>query len=483
MRAGQGRLICVTGEPGIGKTTLLDDFLEQLKADGSAFSSARGTCSERLAGAEAYLPILEVLESLTRGGDGEIIARTLRLLAPTWYVRIVSLSEDSSAERVCCPMPKRHPRERMKRELIAFLEELCRTRPVILFLEDVHWADVSSVDLLAYIGTKLESMRLLIVATYRPTELLLSDHVFARIKLELQGRGRCHELSLDLLARGDIEKYLALEFPGHRFPVEFADLIHARTGGSPLFMVDLLRFFRDGCVVAQKEGRWELIESVAEIEDEIPESVRSMVQKKIDQLDDVDRRLLTAASVQGYEFEATVVARALELDEVEVEERLECLDRVHALVRSVCEQEFPDHTLTVRYTFVHALYQDFLYAALTPARRAQASAAVARVLVGLYGEQMATIASELALLFEAARDFAQASDHFAQAARNAAAIYANLEAVELTRKAIANAERLQGRQRHERVLAAALQLGRFHLMLSQFEDALADFGQAEKAAP
>jgi predicted ATPase len=100
---------------------------------------------------------------------------------------------------------------------------------VILFLEDVHWADVSTVDLLAYIGTKLESMRLLIVATYRPTELLLSDHVFARIKLELQGRGRCHEVSLDLLTRGDIDKYLALEFPEHRFPVEFADLIHARS--------------------------------------------------------------------------------------------------------------------------------------------------------------------------------------------------------------------------------------------------------------
>ena len=482
MRTGQGRLVCVAGEPGIGKTTLLDDFLEQLKAEGSAFSSARGTCSERLAGAEAYLPILEVLESLTRGGDGEIVARTLRLLAPTWYVQIVSLSkEDSSTERVLADA-RTASQERMKRELIAFFEELCRTRPVILFLEDVHWADESTVDLLAYIGTKLASMRMLIVATYRPTELLLSDHVFARVKLELQGRGRCHELSLDLLTRGDIDKYLALKFPGHRFPVEFVDLIHARTGGSPLFMVDLLRFFRDRGVVTQKDGRWELAESVAEIEDEIPESVRSMVQKKIDQLTDVERRLLTTASVQGYEFEAVVVARALELDEVEVEERLECLDRVHALARPVGEQEFPDHTLTVRYNFVHSLYQNSLYGALSPARRAQTSAAVAETLLGLYGERAATIAADLALLFEAARDFARASDHFAQAARNAAAIYANQEAVELTRKAITNGERLQGRQRHERVLSAALQLGRLHMTLSRFEDALADFGLAEKAA-
>ena len=251
---GQGKLVCVAGEPGIGKTTLLDAFLREMKSDGRAYISARGTCSERLAGVEAYLPILEVLESLTRADTGESIARTLRLLAPTWYVQIVSLStEDSSAERVLADA-RTASQERMKRELIAFFEELCRTRPVVLFLEDVHWADLSTVDLLAYIGTKLESMRLLIVATYRPTELLLNDHVFARVKLELQGRGRCHVLSPDLLTRGDIEKYVALEFPGHRFPVEFADLIHARTGGSPLFMVDLVRLFRDQGVVAQKGG-------------------------------------------------------------------------------------------------------------------------------------------------------------------------------------------------------------------------------------
>ena len=88
-----------------------------------------------------------------------MIVRTLRLLAPTWYVRIVSITtEDSSAERVLADA-KTASQERMKRELIAFLEELCRSRPVILLLEDVHWADVSTVDLLAYIGTKLESMR------------------------------------------------------------------------------------------------------------------------------------------------------------------------------------------------------------------------------------------------------------------------------------------------------------------------------------
>ena len=91
-----------------------------------------------------------------------------------------------------------------------------------------------------------------------------------------------------------------------------------------------------------------------------------------------------------------MVARALDLDEAEVEERLESLNRVHALVRPVCEHEFPDNTLTLRFTFVHALYQNSLYSELSPARRAQASTAVAEALLSLYGEQSVTIASELA---------------------------------------------------------------------------------------
>lgn len=119
---------------------------------------------------------------------------------------------------------------------------------------------------------------------------------------------------------------------------------------------------------------------------------------------------------------------------------------------------------------------------LSPARRARISARVAGAIVVLYEEQTATIASKLALLFETARDFPRASDHYAQAARNAAAIYANREAVALTRKAIATAEKLRGKQRHQRVLAAALQLGQLHNSMSQLDDALADFRQAEQAA-
>src|SRR5262249_33934309 len=154
----------------------------------------------------------------------------------------------------------------------------------------------------------------------------------------------------------DVDRYLALAFPGHQFPEEFAAVIHAKTEGNPLFMVDLLRYQRDRGVIVQDHGRWALSQAVPHLQRELPESVRSMIQRKIDQVSEADRRLLTAASVQGPEFDAVVVAKMVGQEAADVEERLNTLERVHALVRLVREQTFPDGTLTLRYGFMHVLY-------------------------------------------------------------------------------------------------------------------------------
>jgi predicted ATPase len=434
--AGRGLFLCVAGEPGIGKTTLVEDFLADVAAAGRACTLARGRCSERLAGTEAYLPFLEALESLLRGEDGEAVARVMKVAAPTWYAQVVPrAAEDSSFARVL-EQAKAASQERLKREIGAFLQEVSRLRPLLLFVDDLHWADASTIDLLAYIGSKCAALRLLLVLTYRPTDLLLSKHPFIAVKQDLQARGVCREVALELLGRPDIERYLALEFPEHRFPEEFAALIHNKTEGNPLFMVDLLHHLRDRQVLAQEQGRWVLAQSLPELERELPESVKSMIERKIGQLGEEDRRLLVAASVQGYEFEAAVVAKALALDAAEVEEQLEELERVHAFVRLVREQEFPDRTLTLRYRFVHVLYQNALYASLRPTRRASLSAAVAQALLGYYGEKSAAAAAELALLLEAARDFARAADYFLLAAQNAVRVFANQEAVGLARRGL-----------------------------------------------
>ena len=134
-----------------------------------------------------------------------------------------------------------------------FLHEVSRQRPLVVFLDDIHWADPSSVDLLAYLGSKCAELRLLLVLTYRPSDLLAEPAPFGPVKLELQGRGVCREIALPFLSRDDFDRYLALAFAGHQFPGEFAAVLHARTEGNPLFMVDLLRYLRDRGVIVQDQ--------------------------------------------------------------------------------------------------------------------------------------------------------------------------------------------------------------------------------------
>jgi tetratricopeptide (TPR) repeat protein len=441
--AGRGLLLGIAGEPGIGKSTLVEDFLAEVAAGPVPCSVARGRCSERLAGTGAYLPLLEALDCLLQGEGRDTAAQALRLLAPTWYIQVAPpISDDSSIGSLTAELRAASP-ERMKRELGAFFQEVSRMRPLVLFLEDLHWADISTVDLLAYLGSRAAGQRLLLVLTYRPTDLQLNKHPFLPLKRDLQARGVCRELSLDLLSRDDLERYQALTFPEHLFPSDFSELLHSRTGGNPLFMVELLRYLRDQGVIAEENGRWALARAVPDLEHELPQSVRSMVQRKIDQLSETDRQVLVAASVQGHEFDSAVAARTLGRDAADVEERLEVLERDFAFVRLVRDQEYPDGTLTLRYAFIHMLYQNALYTSLRPTRKSILSAAVARALLSFLGDkQVHGSASELALLFEAARDWEHAVCYFLQAARRAVRIHAFQEVMALAFRGLEVCKRL-----------------------------------------
>jgi hypothetical protein len=209
--AGEGRLVCLSGEPGIGKTTLVEVFLRHLSTMGVPVYVARGRCSERLVGSDAYLPVLEALEGLVRDGGGSESLRGLMMqAAPAWAVQLSPRLDE--APETGRPEDRVASTERLKRELVTFLGNLAHERPLVLFLDDLHWADPSTVDALAYAIPRWSSRRILVVGTFRPAELLTGNQAFLRVKLELQGHGVCRELPMPLLTRPDVDRYLALRF-------------------------------------------------------------------------------------------------------------------------------------------------------------------------------------------------------------------------------------------------------------------------------
>ncbi len=436
--SGRGLMAAVAGEPGIGKTSLVEDVLAEIALGPHRPVIARGRCSERLAGAEAYLPVLEVLDDLLHGETVGGFSTLMKTLAPTWYVHVGTLAGDNRSTEDLREDTKAASPERMKRELAGFFEAVSRARPLVLFLDDLHWADISTVDVLNYLAQRFSDLRILVVVTYRWSEMLIAKHPFVQIRQDLLTHGTLRELLLDFLTLADVERYLALEFAGHMLPDEFCRLIHEKTEGNPLFMVDVLRYLRDRGVIVQdqKSGAWTLGRSIPDVARELPETVRSTIARKIDRLDEVDRRLLTTASVQGHEFDSIVLSDVLGVDAAEVEERLDVLDRVHRLIKIVGTEECADRSLTVRYRFVHVLYQNVLYGSLQPTRRAATSGKVARSLETRYGRDDPSRASELALLFELARDFAGAARWFLAAAQHQIALFAFREGVALVRRGL-----------------------------------------------
>ena len=154
-----------------------------------------------------------------------------------------------------------------------------------------------------------------------------------------------------------------------------------------------------------------------------------MIQRKIDQLSNEERTLLMAASVQGNKFHSAVLGAVVDMTADNIEECLETLDRFHGLVQLVDEMEFPDLTPTLRYQFVHVLYQNVLYASVRPTRKASLSIAIANDLLAHHHEQESEIASEVAFLLKVGRDFYRAAQYFLLAGHNAARVYANQESI------------------------------------------------------
>jgi tRNA A-37 threonylcarbamoyl transferase component Bud32/tetratricopeptide (TPR) repeat protein len=430
---GRGLLALITGEPGIGKTALVEEFLSEQVAAQRSCAVGRGFCSERLAGTEAYLPLLEALEDLVRGKAS--LAPLLKRVAPSWFVQIMRYSSEEAASALPVSL-KAASRELLSRELVAFLDEASFTIPLILFFDDLHWADESTLDLLAYLASRFDSMRILILGNYRPEELQLHNHHLSQIALDLQAHRRCQKIDLGFLSLADVEAYLALEFTQNNFPPFFLKWIHAKTEGNPFFMVELLRYLRDKQAVCEIEGVWTLSGKMPDIERELPQSIVGMVQRKLDFLSDLDRKLLSAASVQGFEFDSPVVARTLSVDLADTEERLEILHRVHGLIQPVGERDLPQGTISVRYRFVHFLYYGALYNAIQPARKASWSGVTAAALVYFYDGHVADIASQVGFLFESARNLFQAALYFSLAAEHAFKVFAFGEAELLARRAL-----------------------------------------------
>ena len=279
-----------------------------------------------------------------------------------------------------------------------------------------------------------EPAKLLILGTYRPADILASNHPLRGIVQELQARQQCEELRLTPLAAEAIGEYLTARFAGGTIgwtPLhELTSVLHRRTGGNPLFIVNTVDdLVRQGALVEDK-GRWRLqADTVEAIGEGVPDSLRQLIERQLERLPESERRLLEVASVMGVEFAAAEVTVGLQTDNEEIESQCEQLARTGQWLRVAGVAEWPDGTISGRYSFRHALYHEVVYGQLAEVRRVQFHRRIAERKEAAYGERVGEIAAELAMHFERGRDLTRAVQYLGKAGKTAIRRSAHQEAI------------------------------------------------------
>jgi predicted ATPase len=424
---GARQVVFVTGEAGVGKTTVVEAFVTEAGRRETLWIG-RGQCIEHYGAGEAYMPVLEALEQLCHSSGGQELVAFLAHQAPTWLVQMPWLLSAAGLDRLQ-RSTLGATRECMLREMARALEVLSAERLVVLVLEDLHWSDYATLDLLAVLARRQESARLLVLGTYRPEEVLGKEHPLATLTQELQIHGHSQEMPLTLLTEAAVRAYTTARLPGVALTDELVQYIHQRTEGNPLFMVNMVDYVMaqdvPGALVESRNPQARLVEAARGM----PESLRQMLDRRFDRLPPEEQGVLEVGSVAGSEFAAAIVASGLEADVEQVEAWCEGLARRGQWLRSRGQSVWPDGTVSARYDFIHALYQEAVYNRIPAARRLRLHGRIGERLAAGYGEQARNLAAELAVHFEQGRAYHRAVYYCQQAAENALLRYAYREAI------------------------------------------------------
>lgn len=475
---GERQIIFVTGEPGIGKSALVEVFLRSLesniqrlepeeesqnakvKVQKSKVTDSRplppsplftqGQCIEQFGEGEAYLPLLTALGQLGRADFGPQLISVLKQHAPSWLVQLPAFVPTEEFPEL------RHrttgtTRPRMLRELAEALEVLTVDQPLLLMLEDLHWSDPSTLEWLSLIAKRTSPARLMILGSYRPMEMLAPQHPLRAVLRELRLHQQCQEISLSLLTATEIATYLTqrIEVPSpfqeeeqskSGTQLSFADLaqvLYQRTEGNPLFMVSLVNELATrGVFTGQQEsGAWH--EQVTVLTRDIPNNIRQFVTDQSDRLAPAEQRILEAASLAGMTFSTAAVAAALEKDILETEDGCARLAAQQRFLRPAGIIKWPDGTVAAGYGFLHALYQQLWNERVTASKLQQFHLRIGNRKEAAYGDRTGEIALELALHFEQGRDYHRAVQYLSHAGRNAIQRSAHHEAITLLSKGLA----------------------------------------------
>ena len=426
---GQRQIIFITGEAGVGKTTLVDRF-HQIATRQPNLRVIRGQCVEGFGGKEAYYPVLEALAQWVRDAAGGTLVHTLAKQAPTWLIQFPSLIKAEQREALQKEILGA-TRERMVREICEVLESLTAQDPLVLLLEDLHWVDPSTLDFISALARRRGPAKLLLVGTYRPAEVIISQSPLRALKQDLVIHNLSQEIALERLEESDVAAYIAIKFAEGNIPTGFANLIYRDSGGNALFMVTILQDMVKKGLIAQVDGRWTLTVALEDVDLSVPETLDQLIEMQFQQLGSVEQRVLRSASVAGEHFSVWAITAVAEIDPGSVEETCDALAERLQFIEAAGIHELANGQISAHYDFRHSLYREVLYRRLSEVTRSKLHLQLAQRLTAFCDPCEQELATELALHFESGHDYEQAIRYLLLAADNAVGRFAYRDCIEI----------------------------------------------------
>jgi hypothetical protein len=494
--AGRGGLIFLSGEAGAGKTTLADEFAYQALNSNPELIYASGACDVYTGVGDPFAPFRDVLQMLTGDVESQWLAGTLSrasalrlwhllpfsaqalldhgpelletlLPLPDLIQRMAAYASGDDEQRAALSALVAHQaslleRGRADREQVfsafaAVLATLAGRQPLLLSVDDLHWADLSSISLLSHLGRHLNDQPILMVATYRTEDIALGRegerHPLSGILSEMKRHYGDRRIDLDRssLAEGRAFVDALLDTEPNRLGDEFRGKLALHTRGNALFTVETLRDMRErGDLRLDGEGRW--VEGERIQWDNMAARVEGVIEKRVRRLNPELGELLTIASIEGETFTAEVAAAVKGLETRETVRLLSReLDKRHRLVRARGLRHVGSQRVA-RYRFRHQLIQKHLYNSLDEVERALLHEEVAKTLETIYLGQMEEGAVQLAGHYQDAGLPEKAYPYLIQAGDSARNLYAFEEATRHYEKALAILKEAGDYERASRIL-------------------------------
>jgi DNA-binding winged helix-turn-helix (wHTH) protein/tetratricopeptide (TPR) repeat protein len=478
--SGRRQLVFVMGEAGIGKTTLVDVFQQRVSHPGDV-ATIRGQCIEGFGGREAYYPMLEALGSLLQGPNGSALVQTFAKLAPTWLIQFPALLSSPQRESLQREILG-STRERMVREMCEVLEAITAKTPMVVILEDLHWVDASTLDLISAVARRREPARLLFISTYRPVDIVLSQSPLKPLKQDLLLHHLCHEVAIERLGESDVATYLERRYSVDSSPPGLSKVIHHNSGGNPLFMTAIVEEMANKGLIVKDRESLILAAPLEEVYPGIPDSLQQMLETQFEQLGMEEQRILQGCSVLGERFSAWAASVMLDMSSGSIEDICERLSQRGQFIRFAGIHRAANGSEAAHYEFGHSLYRQALYRRLSGTHRSKLHRRLGEALMPICNAGKRELGAELALHFEEGRDYERAISYLMLTAENAISRFSHRDAIQIFRHALELVPELPETSGIDLEIQILQRIGDLQYTLGEMSDSAASYETAADRA-